>query len=121
MDDVLVLEDGELSIGFIMGKKPKNLEIKLVENSEKFREYITNGGEAKLYFLDDKVPERQGAAIEPNFINNCSFLFEHKPSARVFYTGSFIKEKAEIFCRKYNIELVDKGDIWKVVQRESPK
>ena len=77
--------------------------------------------EAKLYFLDDRVPDKPNAAIEPAFIENCSFLFKYKLGAKVFYTGSNPHDEQEDFCKKHGIELVDKLDIWKVAKRELSK
>ena len=118
MDDVLVLEDKDICIKYIKDFKPEGFTLKLVINSQEFREYLDKGGEAKIYFLDDKVPLRPNAIIDYFFISNCSYLLEKKPDAKIFYTGNTPREKQEEFCKKHNIEIVDKFDLWKIVQRE---
>ncbi len=116
MDDILLLEDDDLWQILMTDEIPDGLTYKLVEGGKRFEEYLSNGGQARLYFLDDEVPDASGI-VGFHFIKNCTYLFERRPNARVLYTGSSPGEETYEYCKKHGISLIDKKEFGNIIRR----
>ena len=121
MADMLILEDQKLNMERLATSVGR-LSIDLVTNSLDFRKYIDEGNRSALWFLDDGVPDRghiTGGDF-PSFVENCAYLLERLPNAKVYYTGTFPEPGAMNYLREHEIKLVEKSDIAKIVQEELP-
>ncbi|MBT3406309.1 hypothetical protein HN419_04015 [Candidatus Woesearchaeota archaeon] len=110
--DVLVLEDNGDDI-FLMTHYLRGRNYELVEDSSSFRSAIESGTRAKVYFLDDYVPEDGTRSAEPMFLVNYAFLMdtltpEEQRDSIVLYSGSTAKPDVEDFCRLNGIAMVKK-------------
>lgn len=118
MDDILVLEDNPTYRHYIREYIPSHLRATFVENSAALRRYLGDGMEARLYFLDDQVPEAEGAAADFHFIDNSLYLLGKKPDARIFYVGSIPQAHTRTFCFERGIKIVLRNDIEAIIASE---
>ncbi len=117
MLDVLILEDGNNWSECIQDDfRGKNINYRIVKDSREFRDFLTSGEQAKLYFLDDSVPSINGEE-EFLFLEHCSLLLEKNPEAKVIYTGSVPGKKQKEFCKEHEIELLNKGEIYEYTRK----
>jgi hypothetical protein len=110
--DILVLEDTDDDI-FYMNRYLRDCNYELVKNSNSFRAAIKSGTRAKVYFLDDYVPEDGTGSAESMFLVNYAFLMdtlspEEQRDSIVLYSGSTARPEVEDFCRLNGIAMVEK-------------
>lgn len=118
--DILVLEDDtRLYSWFIRDQIPQDLTTKRMKNSQEFRRYMSGGGRAKLYFLDDRVPEHPQSDRESSGFNlNYECLVRLVPDAMVFCMDPSPDAQTEAYCSERGIPLVAKRDIGEVIEGE---
>lgn len=119
MAHILILEDQKLYIDGL-ALRIGRISIDLVTNSQDFRGYVDEGNTPELWFLDDMVPDRpyMAGGEFPCFIQNCGYLLERAPDAKVYYTGKFPEQDARDYAKQHSIKLIEKDDIGKIVQQE---
>ena len=115
MDDFFVLEDNLVRWEYISQILPPNLTYTHAPNGTEFEAYLAQGRTAKIYFLDDEVPDSQGI-VGYHFIKHCNILLDQQPTAKVFYTGSAPGPEETDFCEERMILMIDKNHIGKKVQ-----
>lgn len=106
--DVLVLEDNTALLELILDRIPAELTIESVKESKSLRDFLEQERYARLYFLDDEVPEYKGAAPDHAFINNSALILQKRPDGKVFYIGGTPDEKIRNYCSNRGIEIVEK-------------
>jgi len=116
-EDLLLLEDNWLYGENMVDQIPDGLIHKLVKDGKEFEEYLAKGGRARLYFLDDKVPDASGD-LDYHFVKHCTQLLEQNPDAKIFYHGSFPGSKESTYCNEHNIPRVNRKNIRDVILKE---
>jgi len=120
MAEILILEDDEhlplifkLNLATLLPKQEglKDTIVRYVETSRQFLDYLQDGGQAGLYFLDDRVPKDSGCPIDPFFLIHYHALLTHNPEARVFYTGGAPTRETETFCIEKGVPLIQKEQV----------
>ncbi len=117
MEDILLLEDNIGYQDMMRRQIPEGLTHRFVSDGQEFEKYLADGGQAKLYFLDDEVPCASGS-VDFHFIKHCRLLLEQRPDAKVFYHGSVPGRKEYAYCKEHNIPLIDRRDIGDIIRRE---
>ena len=117
MEDILILEDSLIGQMFMTEQIPEDLTHKIVSTTSELREYLDKGNQARLYFLDDNVPNAFGKC-EFQFIENCTYLLKRLPKARVFYIGSGPGKKELEYCKRNKILLRDRSQVGSTIVSE---
>ena len=111
MLDVLILEDNENISTYMevaLRRRAPGLQYRICSSGNELKEVICSGIYASVYVLDDEVPRSKGERAAFRFIENCTFLLDHSPDARVLYTAPRPSDETSGFCRKKGIAEVDK-------------
>lgn len=111
IDDFFILED-DLEIVELLKLSFDYLNAHFAKDGKEFEQYLNEGRSARVYFLDDTVPDADGT-INYHFIKHCSKLLELRPDATVFYIGNGPDIREYQFCGKHGVELIPKKDIAK--------
>ena len=120
MAEILILEDDEelpyiftITLESLLPKQKVLLgtTFRIVQTSRQFLDYLQDGGQAGLYFLDDRVPKDSGCPIDPFFLIHYHALLTHNPEARVFYTGGAPTCETETFCLGKGVPLIQKEQV----------
>ena len=120
MEDILLLEDYKIYQDMMVGQIPEGLTHRLVSNGHEFEKYLADGGQARLYFLDDEVQDASGTDGF-HFIKHCSHLLKQRPEAKVFYHGSIPLREEFAYCEKHNIQLINRSRIGDIIRQELAK
>ena len=120
MEDIFILEDNTIDRRRMEGQIPEELTYVLAKDGREFEDYLANDGRARLYFLDDMVPDSSGNAGF-HFIKHCTHLTELRPDAKVFYTGSVPGSREEAYCGEHDIQIVQKSEISDIIRGEFEK
>ena len=117
MVDVLILEDNSRHRRRIESDIPTGIDYLFVRNGSEFEEFLASGKQARLYFLDDEVPDAEGA-IDFHFIKHSLRLREARSDARVFYIGSIPNPAEQRHCEEYGMKIIDRSDIGRIISQE---
>lgn len=112
--DALILEDEYQKT--ILDGICAGVNFKIVSTSTEFQMYLRNNGRAKLYFLDNYVPRREGEEIRAELEFNYKALKRFVPDAKVFYIGSDPEERIINFCSNNNIQIISKYEVGKQIK-----
>ena len=93
------------------------VNFKIVSTSTEFQIYLRNNGRARLYFLDNYVPRRDGEEIRAELEFNYKALKRFVPDAQIFYIGSDPEKKIIDFCSNNNIQIINKYEVGKRIKK----
>ena len=124
--DILILEDDAISRSHIDRQMPDWATCEYADSVDEFRRFLDEGGRARLYLMDDRIPHLPGGEksydpAEAHFIDNCEALYARQPDAKVLYTGTMPGSEEKKFCEEHNIQMPGKRDIFELgdlVERE---
>lgn len=121
MLDVLVLEDNEMNIELIQdmfedSPGPK-MTYRIVSTSEEFLEVIS-AGPARLYFMDNEVPEQSNSFPHASFIDNHTALIKHHPDARVYCISNALDFVVKEYLTHHQIEHIEKYAVYRTAKQQ---
>ena len=117
MIDVLILEDHPRKRIDISKIIPQNTDHRFVVDGLELENFLATGEQARLYFLDDEVPDSLGI-VDFYFIKHSLLVRAKHPDAKIFYIGSVPYPAEREHCARYNMELITRDDIGTVIARE---
>ena len=118
--DVCFLEDNADYKIFFRSLIPKYIAYVILKDGRDLQEYLNRGDDARLYFLDDHVQDKEGK-VDFHFIKHCSQLLEERPCARILYIGSTPGKKEREYCSENSVEIVEREEFLGVIKREFSK
>lgn len=117
MEDIFILEDDEVYQRILEIQIPEGLTHVLAGDGKEFEDYLANDGRARLYFLDDRVPDASGN-VGFHFLKHCAHLLELRPDSKVFYHGSAPDREERAYCHEHAIPIVARRDIGDIIKNE---
>ncbi len=114
--DILLLEDDRKSQVDITSQIPESFITKTVGNSVEFRQYLEAGGKARLYLLDDEVPENYGKPTG-RFIYHSGILLKRMPDSKIVYIGCPFYDSVEKYCESHGIPIIGKDRVGEFVKK----
>lgn len=106
MLDALILEDFDFYRERMQADIAPGRRIAFATNSEEYRN-ILKSSKAKLYFLDDVVPDLDGEN-RFLFLTHCPMLLRLNPDAKVYYIGSNPYSAVKQYCAGNKIEIIER-------------
>ncbi len=117
--DALILEDEKQEM--IREQIPAGITFKIVGTSSEFQGYFKDGNRAKLYFLDNHVPRRDGEGPRAELEFNYRQLKRFVPDAKVFYIGADPEKQVIDFCSANKIPVIGKHEVGTYIKKELSK
>ena len=124
IDAICVLED-EKSYARIAKVMLDGVPSTVVQSLQGFESYFRSGNLARVYLLDDRVPETDGTdTLQSRFLENYGTLERAHADRgmgtfRVIYIGDNASPEVIDFCRAREIEMIlGKPDFYTVLQKE---
>jgi hypothetical protein len=113
MLDALILEDFDFYRERMQAEIAPGMQIAFATNSAEYRS-ILKSSKARMYFLDDVVPDLDGEN-KFLFLTHCPMLLRLYPDAKTYYIGSNPGTAVKQYCARNKIEIIQRDNVARII------